>query len=225
MFKAVLFDLNDTLTYADSAEYKKSLEKKLALINDSRASKEWLDSISKKYFFERSTGAVTEKEYWTLALADLGIHNDKLVDKLLEVRSVSGRIFPDVKPAFKLLRSKGFLIGILANSRAGSKETVERLLSGFDVIVYSHELGFRKPHKKAYLELCTLLKVKPEECVFVSDEIYEDLWGAKRLGMKTAWVKREKRGGYFHVDPAWKVIVPDYEATDLIQIAKQICAV
>lgn len=223
MIKAVLFDLNHTLVHRKTSNGVDGGLTRIKLISDSRATKEWLASTRKKYFFELTTGAITDYEYWTLALAELEIKNLDLVKKLVEIEGGSSAIYPDALPAIKLLREKGFLIGILANSSSGNEKIVKKLLEkNIDAISYSHVTGFRKPHKNAYLLLCSKLKVEPEECVFVSDEIYEDLWGAKRLGMKTAWIKREKPEGFYLVDPSWRVIEPDYESTSLEEIAKQI---
>jgi putative hydrolase of the HAD superfamily len=51
-----------------------------------------------------------------------------------------------------------------------------------DVVVYSHEIGVRKPDPAAYLLVCDRLGVAPAEAVFLDDkEVAVD--GARAVGM------------------------------------------
>jgi len=61
----------------------------------------------------------------------------------------------------------------------------------FNVILVSHEVGWRKPHPKIFRRALISLKVKPEEAIFVGDSPKEDIEGAKNLGMKTVFVSSQ----------------------------------
>jgi len=61
-----------------------------------------------------------------------------------------------------------------------------RLSKMFESIVISEEVGWRKPHLIIFRHLLDGLKVKPEECLFVGDDVKYDIAGAKAAGLKTA---------------------------------------
>ena len=60
--------------------------------------------------------------------------------------------------------------------------------SFFSAIVVSDSLGWRKPHRIIFDEALRMLKVKPEEAVFIGDSPIEDVGGAKAVGMQTVFV-------------------------------------
>lgn len=46
-----------------------------------------------------------------------------------------------------------------------------------------------KPARKSYQRAMAIMKCKPSEAVFVGDQLFTDVFGAKRAGMKTILVK------------------------------------
>lgn len=74
---------------------------------------------------------------------------------------------------------------ILSNSGPGAREQEEAryaFSTVFDPIVYSHEVGMRKPEPRIYALTCELLGVEPREVVFLDDtQISVD--GAHAAGM------------------------------------------
>jgi HAD superfamily hydrolase (TIGR01509 family) len=220
--KAAIFDFHNTLVFRGPRMAEGTDRKLLKLIGAGGATAKWLWTAREKFFHERSTGAITEEEFWELALKELGIHDLRLAQKLCRVGD-SLNAYPDAAAAMKLLRKRGLKVGILANTRAGAEREAKRLFHGLaDAESYSHLTGFRKPHPRAYLAICKNMGVKPQECAFISDEIYEDLWGAKRLGMLTALVRHPSGPGFFGVDPEWRAVEPDLEADTLLELAETI---
>jgi putative hydrolase of the HAD superfamily len=63
-----------------------------------------------------------------------------------------------------------------------------RISQFLNAIVVSHDVGWRKPHKRIFEEILRMLQVKAEETVFVGDSPTEDIKGAKAVGMKTVFV-------------------------------------
>jgi putative hydrolase of the HAD superfamily len=59
-----------------------------------------------------------------------------------------------------------------------------------DVLVISHEVGWRKPHPKIFLTALKGLELNAEETLFIGDDPREDIAGAKGVGMKVALVLR-----------------------------------
>jgi len=50
-------------------------------------------------------------------------------------------------------------------------------------------VGFAKPHPRTYEALLAAIKASPEECMYIGDNWLADVQGAKRHGMKAAWVR------------------------------------
>lgn len=83
---------------------------------------------------------------------------------------------------FSHLRSIGLTPFILSNN---SFDRVESFASaaGAD---YLYKAG--KPSSKGYLKACETLGISPGEALAVGDQIFTDIWGANRCGMRTVLV-------------------------------------
>jgi len=57
----------------------------------------------------------------------------------------------------------------------------------FDSIIIPTAIGIKKPDAEVYFMALSSLDLKPEEVVFVSDELTDDLVSAKGCGIKTVW--------------------------------------
>ncbi len=73
-------------------------------------------------------------------------------------------------------------------------------LSGyFDPIIVSGNFGYRKPDERLFAAALTAMKMEPSEVLYVGNDMYRDVYGAQRLGMKTVFFKsnqgtQEKEG-------------------------------
>lgn len=54
-------------------------------------------------------------------------------------------------------------------------------------VVSSHSVGWRKPHPAIFRRALEIADVRPEEAFHVGDRLWEDVYGAKRLGMRAVW--------------------------------------
>ena len=101
---------------------------------------------------------------------------------------------PDVAELFTRLREDGVRVGILSNTvwpRAWHEEFFERdgVLHLIDGAVYSSEVPWTKPAPEAFLAAMAAVGVaEPGACVFVGDRLFDDIWGAQRVGMRTIHV-------------------------------------
>jgi putative hydrolase of the HAD superfamily len=57
-----------------------------------------------------------------------------------------------------------------------------------DVLVFSSEVGLRKPDPRIYLLACRGLGVAPTDCVFVGDGNHRELSGAAAVGMTSVLI-------------------------------------
>jgi putative hydrolase of the HAD superfamily len=54
-------------------------------------------------------------------------------------------------------------------------------------VVSSHSIGWQKPHQAIFRRALDLSGVPAPEAVMVGDRMVQDVWGAKRLGMRAIW--------------------------------------
>jgi HAD superfamily hydrolase (TIGR01509 family) len=82
----------------------------------------------------------------------------------------------------------------------------------FHHIVISEEHGWCKPHPQIFADTLAGLGVKPEEALFIGDSPFEDVAGAKGVGMDAVWVNA-------HDQPLPRGIpVPDYAVRSIPEL-------
>jgi putative hydrolase of the HAD superfamily len=97
---------------------------------------------------------------------------------------------PDARPLLRALRERGIKIGVLSNTmwpRSAHEDVFARdsLLGLIDGAVYTSEIPWTKPHPGAFrAAMAAVGEDDPRGCVFVGDRPFDDIYGAKRLGMR-----------------------------------------
>jgi putative hydrolase of the HAD superfamily len=114
---------------------------------------------------------------------------------------------PDAAPLLRELRRRGIKIGVLSNTM-WPRSAHERIFIRdeiFDLIdgaVYSSEIPWVKPHPEAFLAAMKAIGVTdPAGCVFVGDRPYDDVHGAKSLGMRAVLVPNSDVPAYSGTEP------------------------
>jgi HAD superfamily hydrolase (TIGR01549 family) len=92
----------------------------------------------------------------------------------------------------------------------------------FDAVLVSDENGWRKPHKRIFLEALRKLQVTAEEAIFIGDSPLEDIKGAKEIGMKTVFIPSQFYSLKDLQDSREK---PHFVAEDLHQIYRNFSAI
>ncbi len=130
------------------------------------------------------------------ALYRNGKKGDKEVARLLNVPVPSWhpedeRLYPDAAECLKKLHKK-YKIGIIANQIAGTKERLRNhnILQFFDIIIASAEEGCAKPEMRIFEIALERSNCPPQNAIMIGDRIDNDIIPAKRLGMKTIWIKQ-----------------------------------
>lgn len=100
--------------------------------------------------------------------------------------------YPNAEEIFRYLCSQGYKIGIIANQSPGTAERLEkwRLLKYIDVVASSAELGVAKPDKAIFDKALEMAECTAQEAVMIGDRLDNDISPAKKLGMKTIWVRQ-----------------------------------
>jgi putative hydrolase of the HAD superfamily len=86
-------------------------------------------------------------------------------------------------------------IGLITNGDSSIQRVkLERLLISerFQPIVISTEVGNAKPDPAIFSTACELAECSPSECIFVGDNIEQDVLASQRAGMLPIWLNRKK---------------------------------
>jgi putative hydrolase of the HAD superfamily len=122
------------------------------------------------------------------------------------------------------LRGRGLRTGLVSNAFDPGwllHRDLDRMGLGerLDVAVFSSEVGKRKPHEAIFQTALQRLEVDPARTMFVGDRRYEDVRGAKELGMTTV------QALWFRADDDERGIDPDYEAytpMDVLNVVRRL---
>jgi putative hydrolase of the HAD superfamily len=80
----------------------------------------------------------------------------------------------------------------------------------FDPIIISTYYGFRKPDARLFTRSLDILKLTPAEVICVGNDMYRDIYGASRLGIKTIFVD-SNQGTKSHENVTPDYIAPRFE--------------
>jgi len=102
---------------------------------------------------------------------------------------------PDVKSTVIELHKRGYVLGIIANTVTETEIPdwiAEDGLTGyFKDVVLSSKVGLRKPGPEIYWEAAKRIGAEPERCVYVGDNPFRDVEGARKAGFGMAIILHE----------------------------------
>lgn len=98
-------------------------------------------------------------------------------------------IEPDILDVVRALRERGYRLGLVSNVSLLPhlmREDLDRLGLGplLHTAVFSSEVGVRKPDPRIFTEALGRIGADPAETVFVGDRLYDDVTGARGVGMR-----------------------------------------
>lgn len=124
--------------------------------------------------------------------------------------------YPEAAEAIGVLRAGGWRAGVLTNSATEAAEAlIDRAGLDLDPIVGTDQIGAYKPDPRVYTRGLEVAGTNPGETVLVSAHWWDAL-GAKRAGLRSAWVSRKERVRVA-AEPA-----PDFIGEDLLDVAQAI---
>ncbi|MDA8126423.1 MAG: HAD family hydrolase [Deltaproteobacteria bacterium] len=118
------------------------------------------------------------------------------------------QLYPDVKRVLDELR-KAYPLGLVSDAQPcyALPEMKALGVDGyFDPIVISADFGYRKPDRRLIEKALGIMQRLPTEVIFVGNDMYRDVYGAQRLGLKTLFLD-SNQGAKSHGD-----VTPDYVA-------------
>jgi putative hydrolase of the HAD superfamily len=107
-------------------------------------------------------------------------------------------LFPHVRETLEALRAAGLKTGMLSDFPPDAKLEYLGLAGLWDAVLCSERVGALKPDPRPFEELAAALSLEPGQILYVGNSFRYDVTGAKRAGMKAAWLtgkRRRKREG------------------------------
>jgi putative hydrolase of the HAD superfamily len=114
---------------------------------------------------------------------------------------------PEAGTLLRWLRAAGIRVGVLSNTMwpRGMHEQFfvrDGVLGLIDGAVYTSEIERTKPHPEAFrTAMAAVGVVDPAACVFVGDRPYDDVYGAKRAGMRAVLMSNSDVPGFDGAEP------------------------
>ncbi|MDP1992155.1 MAG: HAD family hydrolase [Syntrophales bacterium] len=157
-----------------------------------------VEAIWNTFLEQEGVKADPERRKLALILAQLyrGISRNRL------------QLYPGVKKALDELRPV-YRMALVSDAQPcyALPEMKALGLDGyFDPIIISAHYGFRKPDKRLTEKALDIMKLMPAEVICVGNDMYRDIYGANRLGIKTLFVD-SNQGDKYHEN-----VTPDYIA-------------
>ena len=108
------------------------------------------------------------------------------------------RVMPDeIKIWVDKAKNKNFKVCILSNSN--KKDKISKVAEDLDL---EYIMSAKKPAKSGYKKILNLLKLEPEECVAVGDQVFTDVIGANRMKINSIYVEPINKKEYWYTK--WK---------------------
>jgi FMN phosphatase YigB (HAD superfamily) len=205
MVNTIIFDFGDVFINKDKPGKKAAFEN-LGLA-------EW-DEDLEKLEGKLETGKINEEQFLK------GIQTkipDASIQDIKDAWNAGIADFPLYRLEFLQKLSKSYRLFLLSNTDPIHMEKFERdagasfysdFYQCFEKIYFSHEIGVRKPHEKAYYHLINQHEVQPKRTLFVDDKDFNTK-AAEELGFR---VWNLKAGEEDVVELFEKKIIPTEEA-------------
>lgn len=91
---------------------------------------------------------------------------------------------PDIIAFFTSLKEMGYEVMVMSNNKEPRVKSFAQAVGNID---YIYKAG--KPLKTSYLRCMNQMETKPQTTLFVGDQLFTDVWGAKRCGIRSILVK------------------------------------
>lgn len=185
-YRAVLFDVENVIAYPDEALFSERLARLDPSLTPARL-QATRDEPQLYVLWDRySVGGMTSTDYWRAIAEGLGLEPAPEAGEALRrayAESAWARRDAAVLALVSALRESGrFRLGLLSNSAPEHDDHAAAFEGLFDVAIFSHRVGRRKPSATAYLGAATALGVAPEAVVFVDDKL-RNTQAAEATGM------------------------------------------
>jgi putative hydrolase of the HAD superfamily len=231
--KAVLFDLYGTLIDIETDESRDDIYRSIAHFLTYQGIDLHRDEVRDEYFRilkiqkEESREQYPEidvEAVWNSFLKQhkmTNVSERKALSKMIAqlYRGISRKrllLYPNVKNVLEDL-SRNYRLAVVSDAQPCYVLPEIRavgLTGFFDPVVISAEYGYRKPDQRLFQKALDMIGLLPSNVVFVGNDMFRDIFGAGRLGIKTIF-HASNQG-----EKEYKNTIPDYKIADFADVMK-----
>lgn len=236
MIKAILFDINGTLSEIWTSEVDDNLYRTVSNFLDFQGVKISPLKLKQEYFAINERQRLNDEEHaefdivalfaeiiekyqtpFTKTLSATKLKQLPLITAELYrgASRFSLKLYDGVQETLDKLRKKYKLACVSDAQSAWALPELNSvgLLDYFSPIIVSGDYGYRKPDQRLFKKALTTLKVKPSEAIFVGNDLLRDVYGANEAGMTSVFFKSNQG------DHEYKA-TPDYTMTEFKELLK-----
>jgi putative hydrolase of the HAD superfamily len=217
MLKAVIFDLDNTLT--DFMRMKEvSIDSAIDAMVDAGLSMP-PDEAKRRLFEIYDREGIEDQRVFDRFLEEEYGEVDPMIHTAAIIGYRRGReytlvLYPHVRRTLLWLAKKGLRLAVLSDApryQAWSRLCYLQLQHYFDHVITFEDTRVRKPDPAPFKKALDLLGMKPDEVLMVGDWPERDMGGAKNVGIKTVYARYGDTSGA-------AVSGADYEIDDLSEL-------
>ena len=90
------------------------------------------------------------------------------------------------------------------------------LLKYFNPVIVSGDYGYRKPDSRLFQKALDALQARPEQAIFIGNDLYQDIFGAQQVGMKAIFIS------YNQDNTSYQTISPDYTISRFTELPQAV---
>ena len=208
--KAVLFDIGNTLVKYEYGLPEEVFQRVLFSLGISRS----LDDTKKAFLSAEKeaeetdlpslSGKIKCEDFWyqwnSLVLKYLQMEENEELPKIIHSKwmdFVDCTLYPEVREVLLEIERRGLKMGLISN---GYEEEIDLILekadlekTTFDIIVGVDTMKKVKPNPDIFKHATSKLDVKPEEAIFVGDNLEADYNGAENAGIHALLIDRTEK--------------------------------
>jgi putative hydrolase of the HAD superfamily len=211
-YKAVFFDVGDTLMYIPAAQAVicRHLAEK-ALVREEEEVGQLFQQAFRQFYVERELNPEeccspeSDRQFWTgvyrFMLDELGAGGEWAEEEIhhcchelyeMFTSPANYRLFDDVVETLEALRERGFRLGVVSNFSPTLKDILQDkgILHYFDPVIVSTEVGLEKPNPAIFRLALAEAGLAASEVLYVGDHDLNDLWAPRQLGMDAVKILR-----------------------------------
>lgn len=218
MLKAVIFDLDNTLT--DFMRMKRvSISAAIDSMIDAGLSLP-PEEVRRKLFDIYDREGIEDQRVFDKFLEEEFGEVDPMIHTAAIIGYRRGReytlvLYPHVRKTLLSLAKKGLRLAVISDApryQAWSRLCYLQLQHYFDHVITFEDTRVRKPHPKPFMKALELLGMRPDEVVMVGDWPERDMEGARNVGITTVYARYGDTSGA-------TVSGADFEIDDIAQLA------
>lgn len=196
---AVIFDWGGTLTPWHTIDLREQWRRYTEVYDPARADELSVQVLSAeddawRAGREHQKSATLDELFRSVGIEPTGKRHEQALAAYQQFWEPHTHTDPDARPLLAALRERGIRVGVLSNTlwtREHHEAVFRRdgVLDLLDGAVYSSEIPYTKPHPEAFRAAMAAVGADdPSRVVFVGDRPYDDIHGAKALGMRAVLV-------------------------------------